>query len=67
MMGLRLDEGITLEAFAERFERDLLEIYQGPVEELTSLGLLALEDGALILTPRGRLLGNEVFSRFLAS
>jgi coproporphyrinogen III oxidase-like Fe-S oxidoreductase len=32
---------------------------------MTELGLLEMEDDNLRLTARGRLLGNEVFQRFL--
>ena len=38
-----------------------------PIALLAALGLLEDSDGALKLTPRGRMLGNEVFSRFLAA
>ena len=67
MMGLRLDTGIISEDFARRFGRSPAEAYPDDVADLAALGLLETSDGALKLTPRGRMLGNEVFSRFLAA
>ena len=67
MMGLRLDTGIVSEDFARRFGRSPAEAYPDDVADLAALGLLENSDGALKLTPRGRMLGNEVFSRFLAA
>lgn len=65
IMGLRLGEGVSLDAFARRFGREVTSVYRAEVEELISLGLLAWDDDAIQLTKRGRLLGNEVFVRFL--
>ncbi len=67
MMGLRLDTGIISEDFARRFGRSPAEAYPDDVADLAALGLLEKSDGALKLTSRGRMLGNEVFSRFLAA
>jgi oxygen-independent coproporphyrinogen-3 oxidase len=66
ILGLRLVEGLSLAAFRRRFGVDLLSVYGPAVAELTALGLLERADGRLRLTPRGRLLGNEAFERFLA-
>ena len=66
MMGLRLDEGIAIAAFAERFGAPPSRFYSETLDELERLGLLRTEDGALRLTRRGRMLGNAVFSRFFA-
>ncbi|MBF8267272.1 MAG: oxygen-independent coproporphyrinogen oxidase [Dehalococcoidia bacterium] len=64
MLGLRLEEGIDPEGFARRFGRSLSSVYGEQVQDVTSLGLVEQAEGALRLTPRGRLLGNEVFLRF---
>ncbi|MBI4234422.1 MAG: radical SAM family heme chaperone HemW [Chloroflexi bacterium] len=71
MLGLRLDAGVSLEGFHQRFGRSLLQVYGKIVEELVGLGLLEVvaeggEEARLRLSPRGRLLGNEVFVRFVA-
>ena len=68
MMGLRLEEGVSFAGFADRFGLGLLEVYPGVVDDITSLGLAEVTGDAaacrLRLTPRGRLLGNQVFYRF---
>ncbi|HEX8229570.1 MAG TPA: radical SAM family heme chaperone HemW [Chloroflexia bacterium] len=65
MLGLRLNEGVSLDYFATRFGAPLLEVYGPIVEEVVALGLLEEVDGWVRLTERGRLLGNEVFARFI--
>ncbi len=67
MLGLRGEEGVSLEGFANRFDMALPSVYEAQVQELTSLGLLEQRDGVLCLTGRGRLLGNEVFLRFFGT
>ena len=64
MMGLRLDTGVESAEFARRFGDTPGQVYRATIDELTSLGLLESADGCLRLTQRGRMLGNEVFSRF---
>lgn len=65
ILGLRLGEGVDKDVFARRFGIELSEVYEKPVAELLHLGLLQEKGNALQLTPKGRLLGNEVFLRFL--
>ena len=64
MMGLRLDTGVDADQFAGRFGESPAEAYGEIIEELADDGLLETAGGSFVLTPRGRLLGNEVFSRF---
>jgi len=69
MMGLRLTrEGVTRPTFMERFGLDLEEHFRKEIVELVAYGLLewAGEGNEILrLTPRGRLLGNQVFMRFI--
>jgi oxygen-independent coproporphyrinogen-3 oxidase len=65
MMGLRLDEGIDSQAFCDRFGVAVDSVYDGEIRELVRLGLLEFNRRGLRLTARGRLLGNEVFERFM--
>ena len=65
ILGLRLVEGVSLSGFRERFGVELSERYGDRLRELAQAGLVETADGYLRLTPRGRLLGNEVFQRFL--
>ena len=64
MLGLRLDTGVGMSDFAARFGIAPTQVYGDIIAELDSVGLLEAVDGSLRLTARGRLLGNEVFSRF---
>jgi oxygen-independent coproporphyrinogen-3 oxidase len=65
ILGLRLMEGLSLVAFRRRFGVGLLSVYGPAVAELAAVGLLERANGRLRLTPKGRLLGNEAFERFL--
>ena len=67
MMGIRLDTGVEVAEFVSRFGVSPLEEYGGALRELGSAGLLETGGGSVRLTGRGRLLGNEVFSRFFDS
>ncbi len=65
MLGLRLSEGVGAAAFRARFGRDLDQVYARPLEELAAAGLIQWDGQRARLTARGRLLGNQVFARFL--
>jgi oxygen-independent coproporphyrinogen-3 oxidase len=75
MVGLRLtDEGVSAQAFQARFGLELQDIFGKEIDELVGLGLLEWENPResskpsqrlLRLTKRGRLLGNQVFIRFV--
>jgi oxygen-independent coproporphyrinogen-3 oxidase len=65
ILGLRLNEGIGFSEFAARYGEDARVKYARQFNESRELGLLELSDERARLTPRGRLLSNEVFWRFL--
>lgn len=65
ILGLRLCEGVNIDAFKEKFQVNLINHYNKPIEEMIETGLLEHSGRNLRLTSRGRLLGNEVFLRFL--
>lgn len=64
-LGLRLDKGVSADDIRRQFGIDLDSRFGSEIAECVSLGLLEREGGIIRLTPRGRLLGNEVFMRFL--
>ncbi len=64
-LGLRLTAGVSRACFAARFGVDPLQLYPQAINETVALGLLELAGDHIRLTDRGRLLGNEVFWRFL--
>ena len=69
MMGLRLtEEGISQKEFQARFGTTLEEVFDTQIDDLIEVGLLERDrttNDHLRLTPRGRLLGNQVFLRFI--
>ena len=73
MTGLRLtQEGISSAEFEKRFGSQLQDIFGKEINELLQLGLLERDTSELLensevlkLTKRGRLLGNQVFMRFV--
>jgi oxygen-independent coproporphyrinogen-3 oxidase len=65
-LGLRLNRGLELVSVHEEYGIDAVERYRPQITELTDSGLLAVDDGWLRLTDRGRLLSNDVFSAFLS-
>ncbi len=65
ILGLRLNEGIDLAQFEQRYQTELDSAYGPVISEMTAAGLLGRSNGRLHLTPRGRLLANEVFVRLL--
>lgn len=66
MLGLRLTrEGVAEADFRQRFGLSLEEAYGDVIRHLDRSSLLTWRDGRLCLTRRGRLLGNQVFARFL--
>jgi len=64
-LGLRLNRGVDLVEMAGRFDRAPVDSYRPVILELSQFGLLQGEGNVLRLTPRGRLLSNEVFQSFL--
>ena len=66
-LGLRLLDGMDVEAASERVGIDLTARYAQELSELTEDGLLVWEeDGRLRLAEEAYLVGNQVFTRFLA-
>jgi oxygen-independent coproporphyrinogen-3 oxidase len=64
-LGLRMNRGVELLAIKEEFGVAAVDQYKDAIAGMVESELLALEDGWLRLTPRGRLLSNEVFAAFL--
>lgn len=64
-LGLRLTEGVNLEGLRTRFGTLVVKALEPTLVELGRIGLIDRVDDQIQLTPRGRLLSNEVFARFL--
>lgn len=65
-LGLRMNRGIDLGAMSALFGDGATQSVRVTVDELVADGLLQQAGATIRLTPRGRLLSNEVFQRFIA-
>ncbi|NLE75990.1 MAG: coproporphyrinogen III oxidase family protein, partial [Chloroflexi bacterium] len=65
-LGLRLlEEGVEDESFRQRFSQTPGQAFAAAILECETLGLVEVQPDRLRLTPRGRLLANQVFVRFM--
>jgi oxygen-independent coproporphyrinogen-3 oxidase len=64
-LGLRLNEGVDLKYLRGQFGEDMLRDAMPALLEVRDAGLLELNADSMRLTPRGRLVSNEVFNRLL--
>lgn len=64
-MGLRLNVGVSFVHFQDRCGADMREVYASELDELVAEGLLERDALGVRLTARGRMLGNQVFMRFV--
>jgi oxygen-independent coproporphyrinogen-3 oxidase len=64
-LGLRLNEGVDLNHLKAQFGDVMLDDAMPALLEVRDAGLLELNSDRISLTPRGRLVSNEVFSRLL--
>ena len=64
-LALRTRDGLDLAAFARDFGAPPLDFFAEALRDLVAEGLLEEVPGALRLTPRGRMLSDSVFARFV--
>jgi len=64
-LGLRMNSGVDLRNYRDRFGMSLEENHSSDIEELSGLGLVQMTENSLCLTPKGMLYSNEVFQRFI--
>ncbi|MFB4164867.1 radical SAM family heme chaperone HemW [Alteribacillus sp. JSM 102045] len=64
-MGLRMKKGVKEKNFKQKYGCSYFEIFSKAIQELKDKKLLLDTGWSLHLTESGRLLGNEVFERFL--
>jgi oxygen-independent coproporphyrinogen-3 oxidase len=66
MTGLRLTrEGVSASGFAQRFGVSIFDVYAAQIERFEFCGLLCRDGDRIRLTPRARLLSNQVFAEFM--
>jgi oxygen-independent coproporphyrinogen-3 oxidase len=66
-LGLRLVEGVDLNHLRGQFGDAMLQDAMSSLLDVRDAGLLELSANRIRLTPRGRLVSNEVFSRLLVT
>lgn len=64
-MGLRLNVGVSRAHFRARCAIDMEAVFGQTLMELAELDLIEYDADAVRLTARGRMLGNQVFERFV--
>ena len=66
-LGLRLNRGVNLAVVAEAFGEEVLSHFFPVIDHFVGLGLIERREKIIRLTPRGRLLSNEVFEGFISA
>jgi oxygen-independent coproporphyrinogen-3 oxidase len=66
-LGLRLNRGVSLDELAANFGDRAFEDASVIISECVVDGLMERQESFVRLTPRGRLLSNEVFERFIGT
>jgi len=66
-MGLRMIEGIEINEFKERFNKDIYEVYSDIIDKNIKKELLICSSGRLFLSPKGMEISNYVMSDFILS
>ncbi|HEY6374451.1 MAG TPA: coproporphyrinogen III oxidase family protein, partial [Edaphobacter sp.] len=66
-LGLRLNQGVSLNGLREQFGEPILHEAMESLREVQNAGLIEMDTERIRLTPRGRMVSNEVFSRVLVS
>ncbi|HXZ40794.1 MAG TPA: radical SAM family heme chaperone HemW [Terriglobales bacterium] len=64
-LGLRLTRGVDLEKVSVEFGASAGASFEPVILEMVQAGLMERQRNVIRLTPRGRLLSNEVFERFI--
>ena len=65
ILGMRMTEGISAEAFRKRFGKDIYEEYGARLEKYVSLGLVKKENDRLFLSEEGISVSNTIFADLL--
>ena len=64
-MGLRMNEGINIDVFKERFDTNFYDIYQEVMDKLIKRELVIFDGKNISLTQKGTEISNSVFIEFL--
>ncbi|MFC7320935.1 radical SAM family heme chaperone HemW [Halobacillus campisalis] len=64
-LGLRKAEGVSMDRFERKFGRSIHDVFGQAIPVLRERGLLLESKRHILLSEKGKLLGNEVFQEFL--
>lgn len=67
MVGLRMHEGVSNEAFQAQFGRSIEDVFAKSLHKMLHAGLLEHEEGTYRLSKQGILFGNDVFAEFVGA
>jgi oxygen-independent coproporphyrinogen III oxidase len=65
-LGLRLNAGVSLRDLRAEFGSSAVDLFEPTLTDLECDGLITWTTDRIVLTPRGRLVSNDVFEHFLA-
>jgi oxygen-independent coproporphyrinogen-3 oxidase len=64
-LGLRLRDGVDLQAHRRRFGVSVVDRYRDELERLRGAGLIEVSDENIVISRKGKVLANEVFAAFV--
>ncbi|MBW4080189.1 radical SAM family heme chaperone HemW [Paenibacillus sp. S150] len=67
MVGLRMREGVSDQAFRAQFGKSLQDIFKGSLNKMLTAGLLEQDVDTYRLSKQGILFGNDVFGEFVGA
>lgn len=65
MLGLRLAVGVSMAEFEKKFGKRLADRFSGPLEQLSTLGLITINDDRVRLSKKGLPVADAVAAEFL--
>ena len=66
-LGLRMNRGVSISLFQERFGMDMMAVYQTPIEHFVREKLLTICQNRVCLTEKGMDLADMVMAEFMLS
>ena len=63
MLTLRTNQGVDIKKFYDKFQQEFTEVFKSDLPDLFASGLLIQNNQHILLTEKGILLSNEVFSQ----
>ena len=64
-LGLRMNEGIQISDFKEKYNFDFEKEYRNEIEKLSKMELIEIDNNLMKLTQKGREISNSVFVEFI--